>query len=244
MTEEDPQMSPEQITETQKQQCIFCHIISGKVASKKVYEDDKCLAILDINPANPGHVLVLPKEHHSIMPLMPEEEISHISKVVKKISAALIRGLKAEGTNIFIANGTAAGQKAPHFMTHIIPRKKNDGVNSFFIPKNQIEPQDLDKLRAALKNKVNEQFGITEKDPIVVDKPEPEKVETTVKEKSDENHIGQAEEENGSMGHAVHEHGDGHEKPMFHIPPPQEDNEPENTQEDKADLDTISNMFN
>ena len=51
-------MSPEELKEYQKQQCIFCQIVSGKVQSKKIYEDDKCLAILDKNPANPGHVLL------------------------------------------------------------------------------------------------------------------------------------------------------------------------------------------
>ena len=63
LTEEDlKNMSPEEIQELQKQQCIFCHIVSGKVASRKVYEDDSVIAILDIHPANPGHVLLLPKE--------------------------------------------------------------------------------------------------------------------------------------------------------------------------------------
>ena len=61
-------MSPEELKEFQKKQCVFCQIISGKVQSKKVYDDEKCIAILDINPANPGHVLLLPKEHYSIMP--------------------------------------------------------------------------------------------------------------------------------------------------------------------------------
>ena len=76
------QMSPEELKAFQKQQCIFCQIVAGKVSSKKVYEDNICIAILDINPANPGHLLVLPKEHYPIMPLIPEEELKHIGKVV------------------------------------------------------------------------------------------------------------------------------------------------------------------
>ena len=180
ITEEElKQMSPEQLKEVQKQQCIFCHIISGKVASKKIYEDDRCLAILDINPANPGHVLILPKEHHAIMPLMPESDVCHLFKVAKKVSMAQIRGLKAGGANIFAANGAAAGQKAPHFMLHVVPRKDNDGVKAFNLPKNQIAKDDLEKLRQAIKAKVNEQFGIADKEPVVFGK-EPEQVETTV----------------------------------------------------------------
>ena len=61
-------MSPEQIMELQKQKCPFCQIVAGKIPSKTIYEDDKVLAILDINPIAKGHVLVMPKEHYPIMP--------------------------------------------------------------------------------------------------------------------------------------------------------------------------------
>jgi histidine triad (HIT) family protein len=145
-----------------KDQCIFCHIIAGNVTSKKVYEDDKCLAILDINPANPGHTLVIPKEHYSIMPLVPEEEMSHLFKVAHRISAAQLSGLKADGTNLFVANGAAAGQKAPHFMIHLIPRSEGDGMNAFTLPENSISEDDQEKLRQAILGKVGEAFGQTQ----------------------------------------------------------------------------------
>jgi histidine triad (HIT) family protein len=174
--EELEKMSPEELKQLQQQQCIFCHIISGKVASKRVYEDEKCLAILDINPANPGHMLLLPKEHHSIMPLMPENDIVHLFKVARKISMAQIRSLKVDGTTIFIANGAAAGQKAPHFMIHIIPRKDNDGITAFTLPKNSVAKEDQEKLRSAIRKKVNEQFGIKEEEPLKMEKPAPEQV--------------------------------------------------------------------
>ncbi|MBI2208489.1 HIT domain-containing protein [Candidatus Woesearchaeota archaeon] len=57
-------MSPEELKEFQKKQCIFCQIISGNVQSRKIYEDGHVLAVLDINPANPGHILVMPREHY------------------------------------------------------------------------------------------------------------------------------------------------------------------------------------
>jgi len=152
-------MSPEELRELQKSQCIFCQIISGKVASRKIYEDDKCIAILDINPANPGHTILLPKEHHTIMPLMPDEDVRHLAGVAKRLSRAQIRALKAEGTNIFAANGSVAGQKSPHFMIHIIPRKENDGISAFTLQKNQINKEDQEKLRAAIKSKADAQFG-------------------------------------------------------------------------------------
>lgn len=157
--EELANMSPEQIKEMQKQQCIFCQIIEGKVASKKIYEDDVCIAILDINPANPGHVLLLPKEHHSIMPLVSERETSHLFMVAKRISQVLLSVLKADGTNIFVANGTVAGQRAPHVMIHIIPRKNNDNITVFNLPKNDLSAEDNEKLRTVVKGKLDEIMG-------------------------------------------------------------------------------------
>ena len=121
-------MTPEQIKELQVQNCIFCHIVNGRVQSRKIYEDDIVYATLDINPANPGHILLLPKEHYSIMPQIPPNVISHIFMVAKALSNAALRSLRCQGTNIFVANGVAAGQKAPHFMIHIIPRKQGDGL--------------------------------------------------------------------------------------------------------------------
>jgi len=144
------QMSPEELKAFQKQQCIFCQIVAGKVSSRKVYEDNICIAILDINPANPGHLLVLPKEHYPIMPIIPEEELKHIGKVVKYISRCLLKTMKADGTSIFIANGIAAGQRAQHFMIHIIPRKQNDGIN-LEIPMKEIKKEQLAEIEKRIK---------------------------------------------------------------------------------------------
>src|SRR3989338_7692430 len=146
-------MSPEELREFQKKQCIFCHIVSGKVQSKKVFEDDSTLAILDINPANPGHVLVLPKEHYSIMPQLSEEEIAHLFMIVKTISNGALRALAAAGVNIVVQNGIAAGQKAQHFMVHIIPRKENDGLN-FELPQKEISDEALEAIRLKLAEKL------------------------------------------------------------------------------------------
>ncbi|HII71319.1 TPA: HIT domain-containing protein [Candidatus Woesearchaeota archaeon] len=155
-------MTPEQQLEYQKKNCLFCNIVEGKIASKKVYEDEMCIAILDINPANPGHVLLLPKQHYAIMPMMPEEEFSKMIIASKRISTAILRAVKAEGINLFIANGAVAGQKAPHAMIHLIPRRQGDNITSFDIPMNEIQESDQVKLWQVIKAKVNEMYGINE----------------------------------------------------------------------------------
>jgi len=154
------QMSPEELREFQKKQCIFCQIVANKVQSRKIYEDDGVLAILDINPANPGHTLLLTKEHYSIMPQLPDEEIAHVFKVAKSLSNFMLKGIDSHGTNIIVANGIAAGQRAQHFMVHVIPRKENDGIN-FALPQKAMEQKEIeaagDRIIAALSGGVKEE---------------------------------------------------------------------------------------
>lgn len=177
-------MSPEELKEFQKKQCIFCQIIAGKVQSKKIFEDERTIGVLDINPANPGHILLMTKEHYSIMPQIPEDEITHLFSIAKSLSNSMLRGIDAQGTNILVANGVAAGQRAQHFMAHVIPRKENDGVN-FVIPQKTISESDIEmlgnKLYASLNGKPPENekqpqapvFGLPKKE--AVKAPEPRK---------------------------------------------------------------------
>jgi histidine triad (HIT) family protein len=152
MNEEDlKNMSPEEILELQKQNCIFCKIIKGEIPSQKIYSDEKILAILDINPANEGHCLILPKDHYQILPQVPKELISHMFIVAKKLSRSVLKSLGVKGTSFFVANGAIAGQKAPHFMVHVIPRIPSDGL--FNLPKNNFEDKELDNAYTKLRSK-------------------------------------------------------------------------------------------
>ncbi|MFH1591266.1 MAG: HIT family protein [archaeon] len=148
-------LTPEQLKELQKQNCIFCHISAGRVASKKIFEDEKCLAILDINPANPGHVVLFPKEHYAILPQVPEDLISHLFKVAKGICNAALRTMECQGTNIFLANGVAAGQKAPHVMIHIIPRMEGDNLKAFDLEGKVGFEQRQQEIAKALAKRLN-----------------------------------------------------------------------------------------
>lgn len=159
MKEKLENMSEEELREFQKKQCIFCRIIDGEVESKKVYEDSTCIAILDINPAKTGHMIILPKEHYSIMPQVPEEQINHMGIVAKKLSKALLKTLEIEGTNTFIANGPAAGQNSQHFMIHIIPREENDNVG-MELPMGEIEEDKLKEIQEAMLPAVEKIFDI------------------------------------------------------------------------------------
>jgi len=111
-----------------KQKCPFCSMAAGEIPVKKVYEDADCIAILDINPANKGHMLLFPKKHYGMMAQMEDREAGLLYAVANKLSKAVFEGLKASGSNIVVGNGAIAGQRAPHALINIIPRFDGDKV--------------------------------------------------------------------------------------------------------------------
>lgn len=136
--------------EEQKKQCPFCRIIAGEIPTQKVYEDDKIVAILDINPLKKGHVLILPKEHYPILALMPQDEMHHLFSLIPEFEQHLRKAMLATHTSIFIANGAAAGQQAGHFMIHMVP---SDGPIEKFNPPEQEQDQDAyNELQEVLAN--------------------------------------------------------------------------------------------
>ena len=136
LTEEDlKNMSPEEIAELQRKNCIFCKIIREEIPAKKVYEDDQMVAILDINPASKGHTLVMPKEHYPLLPLLPWNLFNHIFTQTQKLAKAVKEAVLAPGVTIFIANGAAAGQQSPHFLFHLIPRENATDIEALNLPK-------------------------------------------------------------------------------------------------------------
>ncbi|MFH1063955.1 MAG: HIT domain-containing protein [Candidatus Woesearchaeota archaeon] len=142
------QLSPEQqkILEEQKKNCIFCQIIEGKIPSKKIYEDKLVVGILDINPASNGHVLLMPKEHYPIMPLIPTETFKHLFDKTKAIDRCVKNSLLCKETTIFIANGGAAGQQSAHFMLHIIPRDKGDELEMMDVKGKEVPEDEIKEV--------------------------------------------------------------------------------------------------
>ena len=110
--------------------CIFCKIAKGEIPCNKIYEDDKVLAFLDIQPVSDGHTLVIPKSHFGTFDMCPVEIMSKLAGCAGKIAVAVASAMEADGYNILCNNGKAAGQLVDHVHFHIIPRKKGDGVFS------------------------------------------------------------------------------------------------------------------
>ncbi|MEK9635249.1 MAG: HIT family protein [Candidatus Woesearchaeota archaeon] len=107
---------------------IFSKIISGEIPSYKLYEDSKCIAILDINPINIGHTLLIPKKEYVTYMDVPDSDLKHMSVILKFLSKELIRIVGCTGINIYQNNGPSAGQEVPHVHFHIIPRFDSDNA--------------------------------------------------------------------------------------------------------------------
>ncbi|MDD5252068.1 MAG: HIT family protein [Patescibacteria group bacterium] len=107
--------------------CIFCRIISGEIPSHKVYEDDQCVAFLDIAPTNVGHVLIVPKEHQPTMIEAPDEMLAQLCTVARRVAQAAVSAVQAPAFNLIVNNGAVAGQLVPHLHIHVIPRFADDG---------------------------------------------------------------------------------------------------------------------
>lgn len=123
---------------------VFEMIINGDIPSTKIYEDDICLAILDIAPRSKGHTLVISKKVYPTLAEAPSETVSHMMDIVKKVDRKMREELGADGTNVIINNSPASGQEVPHLHIHVIPRFKDDGI-SFFPPSMKYEEGEAAK---------------------------------------------------------------------------------------------------
>ena len=132
--------------------CIFCKIVKGEIPSNKVYEDDKTLAFLDINPVSRGHTLVIPKNHCTDIFDIEEEDAKAVISAAKKVADAVMRGLGAAGINLLNSNKKAAGQEVFHYHMHVIPRYENDGMRLF--PQQKYKDEDFKGTAEKIRNEV------------------------------------------------------------------------------------------
>ncbi|MCP4391485.1 MAG: HIT family protein [Gammaproteobacteria bacterium] len=124
--------------------CIFCKIIAGEIPSFKIFENDDSFAFMDINPANEGHALVIPKEHAADVHAVSEAAITATVKTAKKVAAAVDKTLSPDGLNLLQCNGPAAAQSVMHFHMHVLPRKNGDELKLNW----GLEPGDMDAIGA------------------------------------------------------------------------------------------------
>jgi len=129
-------------------QNIFAKILRGEIPCHRVYEDELCLAILDIFPVNPGHLLVIPKASAVTVPELDPAVAAHLMAVGARLSQVVRDTVpRCEGVNFWISDGAVAGQEIPHVHLHIIPRFEGDGFGWRVGPNNR-KPADQAALKA------------------------------------------------------------------------------------------------
>ena len=125
-------------------ECIFCKIIAGEIPCFKIYETDDTLAFMDINPANEGHALVIPKQHAANVHSVSDEAIAATVVAAKKVAAAVDKTLRPDGLNLLQCNGPAAAQSVMHFHMHVLPRRDGDELKLNW----GLEAGDMDAIGA------------------------------------------------------------------------------------------------
>jgi histidine triad (HIT) family protein len=125
--------------------CIFCAIVQGALPATIVAESDRALAIMDINPVNDGHVLILTRTHTATLLDIAEADLLDVCRLARQMAKAMHGGLALDGLHLLQNSGRAAHQSVPHFHLHLIPRWRGDG-KSFDWP---LVPGDAERIQAA-----------------------------------------------------------------------------------------------
>ena len=128
---------------------LFTKIINKEIPAEILYEDDMCIAILDIAPVNKGHALVIAKEEYSTTVECPDDVLSHLVVIAKRLDKIMREQLHAQATNIIINNGPAGGQEIPHIHIHVIPRYEGDN-KKFVLHKEKYVKDEIGKIAALL----------------------------------------------------------------------------------------------
>ncbi len=134
--------------------CVFCRIVKGEIPAQRVYENERILAILDINPISPGHTLVMAREHHETWTDLPPDLAGDLARASQAVARGILKATGAEGFNLLMNNRPCSGQAIPHAHVHVIPRRSKDGVRYEWKTR-PYEPGQIEKIadsvRSALK---------------------------------------------------------------------------------------------
>ncbi len=132
-------------------ECIFCAIVEGKIPAAKVYENEHVFAFMDISPANPGHLVVIPKQHYRNIFDIPAEVASKIMEAVVPLATAIREALNPDGLNIIQNNEAAGFQTVFHFHLHLIPRWEADSLQPLWQPRNEGNIEEISNIATKIR---------------------------------------------------------------------------------------------
>ncbi len=139
----------------QSEDCVFCRILCGELPASFVYRDESVAAFMDINPINPGHLLIVPLHHSKSLTGVPPLSAGRLFQVAQSLLGAFERQseVRYQGANVFLSEGEVAGQEVFHAHLHIAPRFRGDGHRMGFAG---VDPDagsraNLDRVALALR---------------------------------------------------------------------------------------------
>jgi histidine triad (HIT) family protein len=127
--------------------CLFCGIVAGTIPSETIDSDERTVAFMDINPATPGHALVVPREHSADLLEIGEEDLTATALAAQRLSRRMKKALDADGIDLINACGAAAWQTVFHFHIHVVPRYEDDPLKLPWVP----APGDPDEIAGIAK---------------------------------------------------------------------------------------------
>jgi histidine triad (HIT) family protein len=136
--------------------CVFCRIVAGDAPAHTVWRNEVAVAFLDRLPLFEGHVLVVPTLHVETLGALAPEAIGPYFEVVRRLAVAVPDAVSAQGS--FVAMNNVVSQSVPHLHTHVVPRKKGDGLRGFFWPRRRYETDDAATRTCALITQRLEKF--------------------------------------------------------------------------------------
>jgi histidine triad (HIT) family protein len=130
--------------------CLFCSIATGERDAVVVLDEPHALAFLDHRPLFHGHCLLIPREHHETLADLPAPEVGPYFQTVQGLARAVVLAMGAQGS--FVALNNVVSQSVPHLHTHVVPRRRKDGLRGFFWPRTKYEgPGQMEEVAAAIR---------------------------------------------------------------------------------------------
>jgi histidine triad (HIT) family protein len=135
--------------------CLFCGIVAGSIPSETIDSDERTVAFMDINPATPGHALVVPREHSADLMEIGADDLTATILASQRLARRMKDVLGADGINLINACGAAAWQTVFHFHIHVVPRYEDDPLKLPWVP----EPGDSDEIASVAQRLRGEKDG-------------------------------------------------------------------------------------
>jgi histidine triad (HIT) family protein len=122
--------------------CIFCKVLAGEIPGEQIDSDERTLTVMDINPATPGHAVVISRTHAESLFELDDDDLLAVMVATRRVADRMRATLQPAGFNILHNIGRAAWQSIFHFHIHVIPRYEDDPLQLPWLP----EPADPSEL--------------------------------------------------------------------------------------------------